>query len=481
MINTKKANYLKLSSLCFSLICIFLNCSTTIAQKNNHTISIEAKEWSRDSNRKIQYSDWKSFPSVVIDSLDGFTAVKELKVDRYGADLSVTSGSTGFFRTEKINDRWWVIDPLGHLYVVKAVNGIRQGKSPNNIKAFENKFGKDEKWIAASADSLHNCGFNAAGSWSDIETIIAYNKTAKQPLVYTTQLGLAGAFKKYISNKFPERKNESDLSLILDPAFPVFCAEETKKIVPLATDPNLLGHFSDNELPFTSSEFNTVVKEENSNTLGYIAAKKWMTDKGITSTTITAQQKEEFIGWITQQYYSIVAAAIKKNDPNHLYIGSRLHSSAKNNPYIFKAAEPFIDIISINYYGFWQPKEKHISDWATWSDKPFFITEFYTKAAETGMGNMSGAGWLVKTQTDRGIHYQNFCLELLKAKNCAGWHWFRYQDNDPNDPTADPSNSDSNKGVVDTQYNFYEQLMTKMKQLNDNAYALINYFDKHQK
>lgn len=206
-----------------------------------------------------------------------------------------------------------------------------------------------------------------------------------------------------------------------------------------------------------------------------------MTDKGITSTTITAQQKEEFIGWITQQYYSIVAAAIKKNDPNHLYIGSRLHSSAKNNPYIFKAAEPFIDIISINYYGFWQPKEKHISDWATWSDKPFFITEFYTKAAETGMGNMSGAGWLVKTQTDRGIHYQNFCLELLKAKNCVGWHWFRYQDNDPNDPTADPSNSDSNKGVVDTQYNFYEQLMTKMKQLNDNAYALINYFDKHQK
>ncbi len=97
------------------------------------------------------------------------------------------------------------------------------------------------------------------------------------------------------------------------------------------------------------------------------------------------------------------------------------------------------------------------------------------------MANISGAGWLVKTQTDRGIHYQNFCLELLRAKNCVGWHWFRYQDNDPNDPTADPSNPDSNKGIVNTQYVVYEKPVEKMKKMNDKKYQLIKFFDKQKK
>ena len=118
-----------------------------------------------------------------------------------------------------------------------------------------------------------------------------------------------------------------------------------------------------------------------------------------------------------------------------------------------------------------------MADWSSWSDKPFFITEYYTKAEDAGMTNQSGAGWLVKTQSDRGIHYQNFCMELLRAKNCVGWHWFRYQDNDPTDTSADPSNSDSNKGIVNTLYEVYEKLADKMKQLNDNKYSLTAFFD----
>jgi hypothetical protein len=179
-------------------------------------------------------------------------------------------------------------------------------------------------------------------------------------------------------------------------------------------------------------------------------------------------------------YYAIVYKAIKDADPNHLYLGSRLHSNAKNNPYIFQYLQKNIDIISINYYGDWQPRADFINDWATWCDKPFFVTEFYTKAEETGMNNMSGAGWIVKTQKDRGIHYQNFCLTLLKAKNCVGWHWFRYQDNDPNDAKADDSNKDSNKGIVNLQYEYYQPLMQYMRALNTNVYPLIDFFDSQK-
>ena len=144
-----------------------------------------------------------------------------------------------------------------------------------------------------------------------------------------------------------------------------------------------------------------------------------------------------------------------------------------------KVAGKYSDIISINYYGAWTPSEERMKQWGEWTGKPFIITEFYTKGVDTGFPNLSGAGWQVKTQYDRGKAYQNFCLGLLESKNCVGWHWFKYQDNDPDNknPSAG-SNNDSNKGMVDNFYGYYAPLVNKMQQLNINRYRLIEYFDK---
>jgi hypothetical protein len=40
----------------------------------------------------------------------------------------------------------------------------------------------------------------------------------------------------------------------------------------------------------------------------------------------------------------------------------------------------------------------------------------------------------------RGLFYENFVLALLQSRTCVGWHWFKYQDNDPDDPHAEASN-----------------------------------------
>ena len=445
------------------------------------SILVESKMWSRDSARKIQYSDWKIFPSHTVEMLNGFSPGKKKKLSKYGGDASFKQKSTGFFRTEKINGRWMIVDPDGYPFIVSAINSFRQGKSPNNEKAFNEKFGSVENWVSASIKTFQELGFNTAGSWSEIEPIIQYNKNTETPFAYTTQLSLLAGYVRTAIKKNPERKNDSALSFILDEAFVDYCEDQTKKLAASSGDSNLLGHFSDNEIAFMHTEFKNILSVADKTDKCYQAAQKWMKEKGVDEKTISIDQKEEFIGKITGIYYKIVSTAIKKYDPNHLYIGSRLHSSAKNNKYIFASSDPYIDIISINYYGYWQPQQKHIIDWASWSNKPFFITEYYTKAEDSGMANISGAGWLVKTQADRGIHYQNFCMELLRAKNCVGWHWFRYQDNDPNDPTADPSNNDSNKGIVNTQYQIYEMLTQKMKKLNDNKYQIIKFFDSLKK
>jgi hypothetical protein len=132
-------------------------------------------------------------------------------------------------------------------------------------------------------------------------------------------------------------------------------------------------------------------------------------------------------------------------------------------------------VLSINYYGNWAVTEKDANLWKT-LNRPFMITEFYTKAEDSGLPNITGAGWLVRTQRDRARHYQNFCLRLLSISHCVGWHWFRYQDNDPSDPLSDPSNNDSNKGVIDNRYNPYLELTGGMRELNQIRYGLALRF-----
>jgi len=61
--------------------------------------------------------------------------------------------------------------------------------------------------------------------------------------------------------------------------------------------------------------------------------------------------------------------------------------------------------------------------------------------------------------------------------NCVGWHWFKYMDNDLNDTQADPSNRDSNKGVVRIDYEPYAALMELMRPLNREVYPLTRFFD----
>lgn len=439
------------------------------------SLSVQAKIWSRDANRNIQYSDWKSFSSHTISQIKGFVTSVSDVTDRWGGDKQTTFPATGFFRVVKVSGRWQVIDPEGHPFIVAAVNSIRLGNSAANQKIFQEKWPNKEAWISDQITLFQSLGFNTAGSWSDVAAIQAFNQTARQPFVYTTQLSWLAGYTREAIRADASRKQASVLSFIVDEAFETYCKKHIELLAANRKDANLLGHFSDNEIAFSIAQLDSLLTDNTLSTPAQQQIDNWLAEIGAAKDSLSNTQKEKLIGKIAGRYYQVVSRVIQQADPNHLYLGSRLHASAKNNRYIFEEAAPFVDIVSINYYGYWEPKSAHLSDWASWGNRPFFITEFYTKAMDSGMDNISGAGWLVKTQKERGIHYQNFCLRLLTSPNCVGWHWFRYQDNDPGDVTADPSNRDANKGLVNTQYQLYVPLGESMQELNLNKYRVAAF------
>jgi hypothetical protein len=132
----------------------------------------------------------------------------------------------------------------------------------------------------------------------------------------------------------------------------------------------------------------------------------------------------------------------------------------------------------MNVYGVWTPTADILDLWRKETGKPFIVTEFYVKGEDSGFANTTGAGWLVQTQKDRALFYQNFLLGMLESRICIGWDWFKYMDNDPEDLSTDPSNRDSNKGIVSVRYEPYRDLLAGMREFNRDLYPLIDYFDK---
>ncbi|MCD8262321.1 MAG: hypothetical protein LUD15_13305 [Bacteroides sp.] len=198
---------------------------------------------------------------------------------------------------------------------------------------------------------------------------------------------------------------------------------------------------------------------------------------------ITQEDRMEFTAFFFETYMQKVTSVLREVDPNHMYLGCRFNQEKEQeltNPRIFEVAGRYMDIISINHYHKWQPLQEQMNQWGEWAGKPFLITEWYIKGEDSGLPNATGAGWNVATQQERGLFYENFTLELLKNPWSVGWYWFRYQDNDPENLRTDSSNRDSNKWVVDNEYNPWLPILEHAGKVNQQAYSLIRFFDTLQ-
>lgn len=475
-----------MQKLLIILIITLFSCETskksqTSNQKQKY-VTVEAKVWVFPNDRTPNDDYYQPFKTRTVELLAGYKPPKHLqKLSKYGGWLKFRMEATGFFHVKKIGERWWGIDPEGYPYFNIALSSINMGRSNRNKQAIKEKFGTKENWIKETIQLLHENGFNCAGSWSDTEAILEANKTLVMPIAYCINWNFMSSYGKQRGGTFTQPGHTgypNNAIFVFDPDFEIFCDQHARQLMKTKDDPNLFGHFSDNELPFIIKSLDNYLALPDKEP-GHTAAQNWMKEKGITSEQITDEYRQEFMSLVGEKYFSIVSKAIKKYDPNHMYIGARFYSNEMHQPAFMKTAGKYLDVVSNNYYGKWTPDNNHMKNWEAWTGKPFIITEYYTKGEDSGMSNTSGAGWTVKTQKDRGLFYQNYNLALLESKNCVGWHYFKYQDNDPTATGVDPSNTDSNKGVVNNYYEVWTPMMELMNEMNNQVYNLINYFDKN--
>jgi hypothetical protein len=424
---------------------------------------------------------WKAYPTRTLDDLAALAQAKpDQNLSRYGGSFARSAPKTGFFHSAKIGSRWWLIDPEGALYLDKSVVSVQTTPTPRAVAALEKKFGDETKWAAQTSVWLRELGFNGLGAWSNTERLVG----VPQPLAYTRIWNFMSSYGKKRGGTFQQPGHTGypkDAIFVFDPEFERFCDEHAKPLAAQKDDPWLLGHFTDNELPLNRNALTNYLALPEGD-LGFRAAREFLRERHGASAAIkdvTDADKAAFLELVVDRYLRIVCGAIRRYDPNHMILGPRVHGGALSCPEVFRACGRHLDVVAVNYYHAWTPDLEKLAMWEREAGKPFTITEWYAKGMDAvGLSNASGAGWTVKTQRDRAKFYENFTLGLLEARGCVGWQWFKYADNDPENLKTDPSNRDSNKGMVTNRYEPYPEMVAAMKRVNERVYQIVEYFDR---
>lgn len=393
-------------------------------------------------------------------------------LSRFGGDLSSKHKATGYFRTHYDGEKWTMVDPDGYEWYHVGCNSVYMSPTQGGKEALKKHYGSPENWEKTINLELQDIGFNLLANWSNVPR---GPDIPKMP--YVIELGVMQEFGKSLGVAkmgYGHHKYEGDVMPVFHPKFPDFARSFIEKnFSHVSNDPWLVGYFSDNELPLHLDvlEKYLALPKNNPNRQAVI---EWLEGRGFKTVpeTLGEALKSEFLEHVVSTYFRIVSESLRAVDPNHLLLGCRFLAHYEHIDALWKGAGPFLDVVSLNLYGIWTPTSEQMNRWVTLSGKPFFITEWYSKGMDSGLPNKGGAGWTVKTQTDRAKHYEHFTLLLLEHPGCVGWHWFKYQDNDPENNLADTSNLDANKGFVNNRYEPYTELIDSMKKINRNVYWL---------
>ena len=372
-------------------------------------------------------------------------------LNAYGGSALHKAAAAGFFRVLEKSGRWWLLDPEGCLHLSIGVNSV----GPSRVGRSD-----VDAWAQDTYNLLKGAGFNTLGRWSDYK---AFQKTGRNIPWCATH-----SFMKDYANRRPAKYGEArfpnETIPVFDEAWPGFCENYAQKNAgPSKADVWLLGHFSDNELPFRPDALKNYLALPEGDA-GHIAAAKWMKENKIRAREVNDPEVQAaFLNLVAKRYYDVVAAALKKADPNHLYIGSRLHGRCISEP-VLKAAGA-CDVVSINYYHRWEAEKEVTKNWTRWSRRPFLVGEFYAMNVpkDKAVPKSNGAGFRVLNYEDAGEFYQHYAQSLLQEiPNCVGWHWFKYADDNPI----------GRKGIVGQLGEMRTPLIEKMKALNQQAYTL---------
>lgn len=376
--------------------------------------------------------------------------------DTYGGWLKLRGEKTGYFHTQQIDGRWWLVTPDGNVFFSKGVDNVSYSpESDSSPKAP----GDPAAWAKAASRQLREWNFNTAGAWSTgqiYDTGIVYAPIVSMAAAVQRDVWLKGGVVDFFSAEFRDAA---------DRAAQRVCA-------PRAKDPWLLGYFTDNELRWGrdwrsgESLLEGYLKMVETSA-GFRKASDFVKSRGHAGSAVSDEDKGAFLELVAAEYGRVTRDAIRRHDPNHLILGCRFANYPGDT--VIQGVGAYFDIVSFHNYGATAPVDR-LQQIAKITGKPTMITEFSFKAMDSGLPNTKGAAKPVATQEERASGFAGYVEALAGLPTCVGFHWFEYRDEPKEGRRLDGENS--NYGLVRIDFTPWEVLTQRMQQVNARIEAL---------
>lgn len=402
-----------------------------------------------------------------------------------------TLEATGFFRAEKYQGRWWLVDPAGKLFIshgmdcvgsldytpitgrekwwqdfpgeqpefqgfiargVHALHGHYAGTRPDAFSFSAanalRKYGED--WEAKTAELAHrrlrSWGMNTVANWSHSRVYTL----AKTP--YTVNVGFGSRLLEGSTGYWGKFRD------VFDPGFAAAVEKAMAgQIGKSAGDPWCLGYFVDNEIAWgqdvslaqgtlasppdqvAKQVFLQDLKEKYESIPALNEAwgtehASWEALLACTEPPDAQRAREDLLAFSSktaEMYFKACREAVKKAAPNNLYLGCRF---AWANPLAIEQAAKYCDVVSFNLY------RKNVADFRLPEgvDAPVVIGEFHFGALDRGMFHTGLVR--VDSQEARAEQYEEYVGSMLENPVFVGCHWFKYQDEPTTGRTLDEEN-----------------------------------------
>lgn len=360
--------------------------------------------------------------------------------------------ATGFFRVEKIDGKWWFVDPEGWLFWSLGVNSTGYGADtiiegrerlfPESMRGHQRlriydenlkrKYGDDwrQRHAEVTVARMRDWGVNTSGAWP-VQDFVEPGRIPYTLIIHTATQRLGS------------------LTKVPDPFSTAFADALDKGLASLAEDhsqsPWLLGVFIDNEINWTGDaklagevlasppqtparvamvEF---LRERHGDIAGLNAA--WGTDFADFADVRPAEEPgredayhqdlDDFLEVFAAKYFGACRAAMDKYFPRHLYLGCRFHV---RNPRVRSVASRYCDVLSVNIY------QHTVEGYSmkTEVDRPWLISEFHFGMRDYGSLG-SGLSWAADTGNQADL-VQAYLSDALRHPNFVGAHWFAWGD-----------------------------------------------------
>lgn len=428
--------------------------------------------------------------------------------------------ATGFFRVEKAEDRWWIVDPNGNPTWAIATDGrgpvVGAENLPTQTESFRREFGSTSAEANERIYALfQELGFNAFTGWTadEFAKLSGGRHDAGRPYLFMSKvlnLSLAcddpAALARDRSGNLLNKGNH----WVVDPFNPKWRGKAREKaeamIAPYRGKPWFFGWYVDNEIDY-GELFRYIWADHSGREFVGGLKRKYGTIDALNRAWSAGSRRAEYpdfdailaampepADWddpawpdfaaferrMIKEYIDYTYETVKGLDPDHLVISNRLNLGPM--PELHRTIDLWgrYDVVCINIYpdnnqiGFNAGELELMRTLYERTGRPVIIGEWGIPAIDSGLyafgedplGRSLDWSWpqVLRTQKERGEAYAMCLSQLASLEFMIGSGWYRTFDVDTPERRA-------NRGIFNGKFELYRDLTDAMRKAHAGIVA----------